>query len=185
MFSGMCLDQRLMCSESQRRTIISCKVSWNLLYINRKKTLTRSRHGSRSTPSATGSRTEGLSRLGRRVVLTVGVLVHSCQRYVLNVVVIIVDDPQMPELIPLAKKADPDRPVIFRSHIEVRDDLVQEKGSAASEVWGSMWPAIKQSDLFISHPVESFVPEDVDRATVGYMPATTGKSTAPVTSCIY
>ena len=39
--------------------------------------------------------------------------------------VIIVDDPQMPELIPIAKKQDPNRPVLFRSHIEVRDDLVQ------------------------------------------------------------
>lgn len=39
--------------------------------------------------------------------------------------VIIVDDPQMPQLIPMAKKEDPNRPVIFRSHIEVRDDLVQ------------------------------------------------------------
>ena len=39
--------------------------------------------------------------------------------------VIIVDDPQMPELIPIAKKEDPNRPVIFRSLIEVRDDLVQ------------------------------------------------------------
>lgn len=39
--------------------------------------------------------------------------------------IIIVDDPQMPHLIPLAKKEDPNRPVLFRSHIEVRDDLVQ------------------------------------------------------------
>ena len=39
--------------------------------------------------------------------------------------IIVVDDPQMPALIPIAKEQDPNRPVIFRSHIEIRDDLVQ------------------------------------------------------------
>jgi len=39
--------------------------------------------------------------------------------------VIIADGLQMQELITIAKKEDPNRPVIFRSHIEVRDDLVQ------------------------------------------------------------
>lgn len=57
--------------------------------------------------------------------------------------IIIVDDPQMPELIPLAKQTDPERPVIFRCHIEVRDDLVQKDGSAAQQVWQNMWQSIK------------------------------------------
>ena len=39
--------------------------------------------------------------------------------------VIIVDDPQMPQLISIAKEQDEQRPILFRSHIEVRDDLVQ------------------------------------------------------------
>jgi len=39
--------------------------------------------------------------------------------------VIIVDDLQLQELIPIAKKEDPNRPVIFRNHIEIREDLVQ------------------------------------------------------------
>ena len=87
--------------------------------------------------------------------------------------VIIVDDPQMPEIIPLAKEADPNRPVIFRSHIEVRDDLVQEDGSAAQHVWRSMWKSIRLADVFISHPVRSFVPSDVKQDELGWMPATT------------
>ena len=41
--------------------------------------------------------------------------------------IIIVDDPQMPSLIPIAKAQAIQRPVIFRSHIEIRDDLVQVK----------------------------------------------------------
>jgi len=87
--------------------------------------------------------------------------------------IIIVDDPQMPAIISLAKKADPDRAVIFRSHIEVRDDLVQKEGSSAQKVWKSLWKNIKLADVFISHPVKDFVPDDVKRDAVGYMPATT------------
>ncbi|KIV95962.1 hypothetical protein, variant [Exophiala mesophila] len=87
--------------------------------------------------------------------------------------VIIIDDPQMPELIPIAKQLAPERPIIFRSHIEVRDDLVLEEGSAAQHVWGNMWSSIKQADVFISHPVKSFVPSDVVPETVGWLPATT------------
>jgi len=74
--------------------------------------------------------------------------------------IIIVDDPQMPELIPLAKEADPDRPVIFRCHIEVRDDLVQEEGSAAQQVWQNMWQSIKLAGKYRGflniHPAECF-----------------------------
>jgi len=64
--------------------------------------------------------------------------------------IIIVDDPQMPELIPLAKQADPDRPVIFRCHIEVRDDLVQKEGSAAQQVWQNMWQSIKLAGEYLN-----------------------------------
>lgn len=87
--------------------------------------------------------------------------------------VIFVDDPQMPSLIPLAKKADPDRMVLFRSHIQVRSDLVAQKGSAARGVWDYLWNDIKHADLFISHPVSSFVPDMIPAEMVGYMPATT------------
>lgn len=87
--------------------------------------------------------------------------------------VIIVDDPQMPELIPLAKQQDPNRPVLFRSHIEIRDDLVKEEGSAAKHVWDFMWHSVKQADMFISHPVKTFVPSDVRPETLAWLPATT------------
>ena len=49
--------------------------------------------------------------------------------------VIIVDDPQMPSLVQIAKKLDPERPVIFRSHIQVRADLADQPGTPTSEVW--------------------------------------------------
>ncbi|KAJ9643061.1 hypothetical protein H2199_004583 [Coniosporium tulheliwenetii] len=87
--------------------------------------------------------------------------------------VVIVDDPQMPGLVNIAKKADPDRPVIFRSHIQIRSDLANKKGTPTSEVWNWVWEHVKAADLFISHPVREFVPNSVDFSTVGYMPATT------------
>ncbi|EXJ59511.1 uncharacterized protein A1O5_12136 [Cladophialophora psammophila CBS 110553] len=86
--------------------------------------------------------------------------------------VIIVEDPQMPELVKISKSVDPDRPVIFRSHIEIRDDLVRQKGSAAHHVWETLWESIRLADVFISHPVRSFVPHDVKPASVGWLPAT-------------
>jgi len=88
--------------------------------------------------------------------------------------VIIVDDPQMPSLVKIAKQADPDRPVVFRSHIQVRADLADQEGTPTSEVWNWIWNHVKQSDVFISHPVREFVPtKTVCLKKVGYAPATT------------
>jgi hypothetical protein len=87
--------------------------------------------------------------------------------------VVVIDDPQMPALIPLAKQIAPDRPVVFRSHIQIRSDLVAQEGSPQAECWGRMWEMIKDADLFVSHPVRSFVPHTVSKEIVGYMPAST------------
>jgi len=84
-----------------------------------------------------------------------------------------IDDPQMPGLIPLIKKARPDLPVVYRSHIEIRSDLVHQVGSPQAEVWGYLWDRIKLADMFISHPVAKFVPSDVPIETLGLLPATT------------
>ncbi|KAJ5131500.1 uncharacterized protein N7515_007539 [Penicillium bovifimosum] len=87
--------------------------------------------------------------------------------------VIVIDDPQMPGLIPIAKKAAPDRPVIFRSHIQIRSDLVNTPGTPQAEAWEFLWKQIKLADCFISHPVKAFVPQDVPPEILGYMPAST------------
>lgn len=60
------------------------------------------------------------------------------------------DDPQMPGLIPLIKKTRPDLPIIYRSHIEIRSDLVHNKGSPQEEVWNYLWNNIQHADMFIS-----------------------------------
>jgi hypothetical protein len=87
--------------------------------------------------------------------------------------IVILDDPQMPTIVPLAKQIAPDRPVVFRSHIQIRSDLVSTPGTPQEETWAWIWERIKMADLFISHPVASFVPANVPREMVGFMPATT------------
>ncbi|KAL1642495.1 hypothetical protein SLS61_009646 [Didymella pomorum] len=87
--------------------------------------------------------------------------------------VIIVDDPQMPSLVKIAKELDPTRPVIFRSHIQVRADLADQEDSPTAGVWNWVWDNVKQCDAFISHPVREFVPKNVTIEKVGYLPATT------------
>ncbi|KAK5727146.1 hypothetical protein LTR15_003039 [Elasticomyces elasticus] len=87
--------------------------------------------------------------------------------------VVIVDDPQLPELIKIAKQHDPERPVIFRSHIQVRSDLANTPGTPTAGVWQWLWDSIQHADVFISHPVKAFVPQTVSHKKLAYMPATT------------
>jgi glycosyltransferase involved in cell wall biosynthesis len=87
--------------------------------------------------------------------------------------VIFIDDPQMPGLIPMIKELTPNRPVLYRSHIEIRSDLVAKEGSPQADIWEFLWEKIKLADMFISHPIPSFVPKNVPRPKVAYLPATT------------
>lgn len=61
-----------------------------------------------------------------------------------------IDDPQMPGLIPLIRKIRPEVPIVYRSHIEIRSDLVHVAGSPQEEVWKYLWKNIQLADLFIS-----------------------------------
>ncbi|RSL38986.1 hypothetical protein CEP53_014410 [Fusarium sp. AF-6] len=87
--------------------------------------------------------------------------------------IIFVDDPQMPGLIPLIKKITPDRPVLYRSHIQMRSDLIAIEGSPQNDIWNYLWSNIRESDMFISHPIPKFVPHNVPKEKVVYLPATT------------
>lgn len=87
---------------------------------------------------------------------------------------IVVDDPQLPYLVPIAKNADPNRPVVFRSHIQIRGDLVDRgDNNPTQQVFEWLYDLVKEADLFISHPVSNFVPKVVKPETVAYLPATT------------
>jgi len=84
-----------------------------------------------------------------------------------------IDDPQMPGLIPLIRRTRPELPIIYRSHIEIRSDLVHIAGSPQEEVWKYLWNNIQIADLFISHPVNKFVPQDVPTKKVALLGAAT------------
>lgn len=79
----------------------------------------------------------------------------------------------MPGLIPLIRKVRPEVPIIYRSHIEIRSDLVAIPGSPQEEVWQYLWNNIQHADLFISHPVSKFVPKDVPVEKVALLGAAT------------
>lgn len=87
--------------------------------------------------------------------------------------VIVIDDPQMPGLIPIARQIRPNVPVIYRSHIEMRSDLIAKKGSPQEALWNYLWESISLADVFISHPVPSFIPANVDPRKVGLLAAST------------
>lgn len=87
--------------------------------------------------------------------------------------VIVIDDPQMAALIPIAKEAAPDRPVIFRSHIHIRSDLIATPGTPQAEAWERLWESVQLADVFISHPVGSFVPKNIPPERIGFVPAST------------
>lgn len=73
----------------------------------------------------------------------------------------------------MIKDKTPDRPVVYRSHIQIRSDLTAKAGSPQAEAWSLLWNRIKLADYFISHPVPSFVPEEVPRHKLLYVPGST------------
>ncbi|CRJ87220.1 hypothetical protein BN1708_009227 [Verticillium longisporum] len=87
--------------------------------------------------------------------------------------VVMIDDPQMPGLIPLIKKITPKRPVLYRSHIQIRNDLTTKDGTPQADIWDFLWSNIQHADMFISHPIPKFVPHNVPSEKVVYFPATT------------
>ncbi|KAL7746021.1 hypothetical protein RI367_008675 [Sorochytrium milnesiophthora] len=87
--------------------------------------------------------------------------------------VYIIDDPQVSGLVPLIRKANPTARIIFRSHIELRSDLIKRKGSQQSKIWSHILASVKDADIVISHPVKSFLPDGYPLRRTLLMPATT------------
>ncbi|KAI2791897.1 Trehalose phosphorylase [Penicillium oxalicum] len=87
--------------------------------------------------------------------------------------IIVVDHPQMPDLIQIAKERSPARPVIYRSHIQIRTDLAETPHTPQARTWNWLWKRAQHADIFISHPIPDSVPRDVPKAMVGYIPAST------------
>lgn len=90
-----------------------------------------------------------------------------------NAQVVVIDDPQPSGLIPYIKKANPQVKIIYRSHIQIRADLLRKKQQPQIATWSFLKKNILQTDLFVSHPIKAFLPDDVPLDKVVAMPATT------------
>ncbi|KXS18483.1 glycosyltransferase family 4 protein [Gonapodya prolifera JEL478] len=90
--------------------------------------------------------------------------------------VFVMDDPQVVAMLPIIKKVNPTAKIIFRCHIEVRNDIIKaDPESQTAKVWNYLWNFIKDSDLFVFHPVKTFVPDQVPLNRLVYMPAVTDR----------
>ncbi|KAI8824054.1 uncharacterized protein EV422DRAFT_305222 [Fimicolochytrium jonesii] len=67
--------------------------------------------------------------------------------------VIIIDDPQPSAMIPIIRELNPKCKIIFRSHIEVTASLADDPSTEQHHVWQYLWKFIKESDIFVSHPI--------------------------------
>jgi glycosyltransferase involved in cell wall biosynthesis len=86
--------------------------------------------------------------------------------------IVVIDDPQPSGLIPKLREINPAVRIIYRSHIHLDSDLLAASGTPQEKSWQFIWKSAQAADLFVSHPIEKFVPQEVQRKTV-YMPATT------------
>ncbi|KAJ3118914.1 hypothetical protein HDU96_006565 [Phlyctochytrium bullatum] len=87
--------------------------------------------------------------------------------------VIVIDDPQLSGVIPHIRKVNPEVVLIYRSHIEIRSELVEDPATQAHHNWQYLWQFISQCDFFISHPVPNFVPACIPRQNMLFMGAST------------
>lgn len=89
--------------------------------------------------------------------------------------VIVIDDPQPAGLIPHIKRMNPQAKIIYRSHIQIESFLANLSETAQHRTWSFLWQYIQWVDLFISHPIEAFVPGTVRNSIIPIveMPATT------------
>lgn len=63
--------------------------------------------------------------------------------------------------------------IVYRSHIEIASDLADDPSTIQHKVWKYIWRYIQQADIFISHPIPKFVPQEVPEEKVVFLPAST------------
>lgn len=87
--------------------------------------------------------------------------------------IIVIDDPQPSGLIPYIKEINPKVKIIYRSHIQIEAALANKKGTPQQKTWQFLWENIKRADCFVSHPIKQFIPKEVVKTNIAFMPATT------------
>jgi glycosyltransferase involved in cell wall biosynthesis len=82
--------------------------------------------------------------------------------------IVTIHDPQPHGLIPYI-----DKPVVWRSHIQNRTDLIATPGSPQERIWDYLWSGkVDQARAHVFHPVDEFVPHNVPAESVLHAPAT-------------
>ncbi len=115
-----------------------------------------------------------LTARDRRIYLTwIQENAHLFQHAFQRADVIVLDDPQPVGLVPFIQQANPDARIIYRSHIHMMSNLFEQPDTPQHLVWEFLWPYIKETDCFVSHPVKAFVPRAIPEHKVVFMPATT------------
>jgi glycosyltransferase involved in cell wall biosynthesis len=77
-------------------------------------------------------------------------------------------------IIPHIRREAPETKIIFRSHIEVRSDLIKNDPTGpTAETWNFLWGFIKYADVFVAHPINDFIPDVVPHRNVVLLPAAT------------
>jgi len=89
--------------------------------------------------------------------------------------VIVIDDPQPSGLVNLIKRKWPQKPVIYRSHIHLSAALANKKNTPQNIAWKFIWENVNKADIFVSHPLKSFVPKEVPDKKVIFMGASTDR----------
>jgi glycosyltransferase involved in cell wall biosynthesis len=87
--------------------------------------------------------------------------------------VIVIDDPQPSGLIPYIKKYNPAAKIIYRSHIQIDTARTDEPETPQQRTWKFIWENAQYADVFVAHPIHTFIPKDVSSEKTVLMPATT------------
>ncbi|KAI9255297.1 hypothetical protein BY458DRAFT_558633 [Sporodiniella umbellata] len=86
--------------------------------------------------------------------------------------IIVIDDPQVCGIIPHIREHSPGTKIIYRSHIEIRSDLIEEYPEGPQAVtWNFLWSFIQHADVFVAHPIHNFIPKHVPPRNVVLLPA--------------
>ncbi|KKW06395.1 MAG: Glycosyl transferase group 1 [Candidatus Moranbacteria bacterium GW2011_GWE1_49_15] len=89
--------------------------------------------------------------------------------------VAVIDDPQPSGMIPYLKKTNPKMKIIYRSHIQLETELMDTPGTVQYRTWNYLWSNIRNADLFVSHPVEKFIPRNAPLSKTVLLGASTDK----------
>lgn len=87
--------------------------------------------------------------------------------------IVVIDDPQPSGLIPHIKKTNPETKIIYRSHIQIDSPHADIPGTQQHTTWKYLSGFIRLADAYVSHPVNEFVPHDIQKDRIVFMPATT------------